>query len=68
MLSGKTQNTSSLVCKDLLSLKNISFSVYECLSVHVLYVWRLCRPEEGTGSPGSGVTDTCETSDVGAGK
>jgi E3 ubiquitin-protein ligase NEDD4 len=31
-----------------------------CMSVHHMHTWCLWRPEEGVGSPGIGVTDSCE--------
>lgn len=33
-----------------------------CKSVHLLYVWCLQRPEEGSGSPGTWITDVFEPS------
>ena len=32
------------------------------ISVYHLYVWCQWRPDEGTGSPGTGITDSCDLS------
>ena len=32
----------------------------ECMSEYHLYIWCLCRSEEGIGFPGTGVADGCE--------
>ena len=32
-----------------------------CLSVYHMHAWSLQKPEEGIRTPGTGVTDGCET-------
>lgn len=52
----------------IISLKNLSLKKKRsrvwwlaCLYVHCGHAWCPQRPEESTGSPGTGTTDGCET-------